>query len=282
MLKRYFSLVRFAHTLFALPFALIGFTLAYTQTDIKFEWRTLLFVLLCMLFARNAAMSFNRYADAKIDARNARTAQREIPAGIISPAKALRFCMLNAALFVIAAFFLNPLCFYLSFVALFIVLAYSYTKRFTWLSHLVLGLSLAIAPVGAYIAVAGAFAVAPLLLSALVFCWSSGFDVLYALPDEEFDRTEKLHSIPEKFGRVNAMRISWLLHILAICMVVFIAYYLCLNLWYWIGALLFIVLLIYQHLIIKPTDLRRLNDAFFTANGIASLVYCLFTIISLL
>ena len=282
MLKRYFSLVRFAHTLFALPFALIGFTLAYTQTGLTFEWRTLLFVLFCMVFARNAAMSFNRYADAEIDVRNARTAQSEVPAGIIRPAKVLVFCTVNAVLFVIVSFFLNPLCFYLSFVALFIVLGYSYTKRFTWLSHLVLGLSLAIAPLGAYIAVTGAFAVAPMLLSALVLCWAGGFDVLYALSDEEFDRTEKLHSIPEKFGRVNAMRISWLLHILAVCMVVFTGYYLCLNLWYWIGALFFIALLIYQHLIIKPADLRRLNAAFFSANGIASLVYCFFTIISLL
>ncbi len=282
MLKHYFSLVKFAHTVFALPFALIGFTMAYVQTDAAFEWRTLLLMLACMVLARNTAMSFNRYADRKIDARNARTAQREIPEGIISPNNALIFCIVNAVLFIIVAGFLNRLCLYLSPAALLIIVGYSLTKRFTWLCHLILGLGLAIAPTGAYIAVTGQFNLAPLLLSGLVLLWVSGFDVLYALPDEDFDKQEKLHSIPEQFGRRGAMRISWLLHILAMGMVIYIGCFLASNYWYWIGAALFTGLLIYQHLIIKPTDLRRLNAAFFTSNGIASLLYCVFTVLSLL
>ncbi len=279
-MKKYFSLVKFSHTVFAMPFACIGFVLGVQEAG--FSWVALAYMLLCMVFARNTAMGFNRYADRRYDARNPRTAGREIPQGVISPARALSFVMLNAVAFVAVAFLLNPLCGYLSPLALLIVMGYSLTKRFTWLCHLVLGLGLSVAPIGAYIAVTGHFAATPLLFSALVLFWTAGFDVLYALPDEEFDQQEQLHSIPQAFGRRGAMGISILLHLCSACFVVWAGVQLQAHLMYWIGAVLFMVLLTYQHLIVKSNDLSRLNAAFFTTNGIASVVFAVFVIISLM
>lgn len=279
-MKKYFSLVKFSHTVFALPFACVGFTLGVQEAG--FSWLPLLFMLMCMVFARNAAMGFNRYADRRIDARNPRTAGRELPRGVISSRNALAFVIINALAFMATAYMLNLLCLYLSPVALCIVLGYSITKRFTWLCHLVLGLGLSVAPIGAYIAVTGAFAAAPLLLSALVLFWTAGFDVLYALPDEEFDQQEKLHSIPQAFGRVGAMRLSLVLHLCAAFFVVLAGIVLPFGYTYWVGAGIFISLLVYQHLIVKPTDLSRLNAAFFTTNGIASVVFAIFAIISII
>jgi 4-hydroxybenzoate polyprenyltransferase len=278
MLQHYLSLVKFAHTVFALPFACIGFAYG-RQAVADFSWWSLLYMLACMVFARNAAMSFNRYADRYFDALNPRTAGREIPRGIISPSKVLTFCIINATAFMATTALLNPLCFYLSPVALFILLGYSYTKRFTWLCHLFLGLSLSIAPIAAYIAVTGEFAILPLLFSLIVLFWSGGFDILYSLPDEDFDKQEKLHSIPAAFGRKKAMLISTCMHSMSGLMVLITGVLAHGGTGYWIGAAIFIALLCYQHLILKPNDLSRLNAAFFTTNGFASVIFAVMVII---
>lgn len=274
----YLSLVKFAHTVFALPFALIGFSLAIYQMPDAFSWWLLLEVLLCMVFARNAAMAFNRYADRKIDKINPRTAIREIPAEIIQPKSALFFVILNSALFIATTYFINPLVFYLSPIALLVVLGYSYTKRFTWLAHLVLGLGLSLAPIGAYLAVAGRFDILPLLYSFIVLFWVSGFDIIYALQDEEFDKSQNLKSIPVFMGKKGALNFSSFLHALTIAFVI-IAGMLGEGLFlYWIGAAIFIILLGYQHYLVKPNDLSKVNLAFFTTNGIASVVFAGFVI----
>ena len=195
-LSNFSRLVKFEHTIFALPFALIGFFFAINEESSSLSIRLLILVLLCMVFARNAAMGFNRYLDRNFDKMNQRTASREIPSGILSPKSVLFFVAVNSLLFIIATFFINRLCFYLSPVALFVILFYSYTKRFTPLCHFVLSLGLAIAPMGAYLAVSGRFDWLPLMLSFVVFFWVSGFDIIYALQDEEFDKNSKLKSIP--------------------------------------------------------------------------------------
>lgn len=281
-IKRYLSLVKFAHTIFAMPFALIGFFLAYSEhSELSFRWELLLLVVLCMVFARNVAMGFNRYADRDIDAQNIRTKERDIPSGKMSPKAALWFIIINAALFCTTCAFINQLTLLLSPVALSVVLIYSYTKRFTALCHFVLGLSLAIAPIGAYISVAGVFAVAPLIYSAIVLLWSAGFDIIYALQDEDFDKEHSLKSIPAQFGIPKAMLVSNLLHFTVAVLVIFLGIYMSYGLLYIIGATIFIILLGFQHLIISPNDLRRINAAFFTTNGIASVVFATFNILEL-
>lgn len=278
--KHYLSLVKFSHTIFALPFALIGFMLSIHE-GYHFSLKLFLLVLACMATARNSAMAFNRYIDRKFDALNPRTAIREIPAGIINPGNALFFIILNSALFVTSTYFINTICFYLSPVALFVILFYSYTKRFTPLCHLVLGVGLALAPIGAYLAVTGHFAWLPLLFSFTVFCWVSGFDIIYALQDESFDREHRLNSIPVLLGTKGALRFSEVLHVFSIVFVVTAGFYGHFNFLYWLGVAFFIGLIVYQHSIVKPNDLSRVNLAFGTTNGIASVVFATFTIISL-
>lgn len=278
--KQYLSLVKFSHTIFALPFALIGFMLSIHE-GYSFSWKLFLLVLACMVTARNSAMAFNRYIDRRFDALNPRTAIREIPAGIINPGNALFFILLNCTLFVTATFFINTICFFLSPVALFVILFYSYTKRFTPLCHLVLGVGLALAPIGAYLAVTGHFSWLPLLFSFTVFCWVSGFDIIYALQDETFDREHRLNSIPVLLGTKGALRFSEVLHVFSIVFVVTAGFYGHFNFLYWLGVAFFIGLIIYQHSIVKPNDLSRVNLAFGTTNGIASVVFASFTITSL-
>ena len=289
--KNYLSLIKFSHTIFAMPFAMIGFFLAATGSTGSFGLLTqdyrlvilkFLLVIACMVFARSAAMAFNRYLDRQFDAKNPRTAIREIPAGIISADRALWFTIANAVLFIAATYFINPLCFYLSPVALLVVLGYSYTKRFTALCHLVLGLGLSLAPIGAYLAVTGYFDWLPVLFSFAVIFWVSGFDIIYALQDEEFDRSNQLHSIPAALGKKKALRVSELLHLLSTTSVVLAGLEGHFGAWYWIGVLVFTGMLIYQHSIVKPNDLSRVNLAFMTANGIASVVFALFVIADLL
>lgn len=278
-MKNYLSLVKFSHTIFAMPFALIGFFLATRQQGGELNWQLLALVLGCMVFARTAAMAFNRYADRDIDGKNPRTAQREIPAGLISPSSALFFVIANCALFVVCTFFINWLCFFLSPVALLVVLGYSYTKRFTALCHFVLGVGLALAPLGAYIAVTGEFAVLPIIYAFVVLFWVSGFDIIYALQDEEFDRSLGLNSIPTLMGKQRALMLSNILHGITALLVVY-------SCWayaemagkqdiyfYYTGAGIFIALLAYQHFLVKPYDLSRVNLAFFTTNGIASTIF---------
>jgi 4-hydroxybenzoate polyprenyltransferase len=302
-IKKYLSLVKFSHTIFAMPFALIGFFWGIKSLDriphIKvFEpWnlsvasKTKLFflgnswifflVILCMIFARSAAMAFNRWLDANFDAKNPRTAIREIPAGVIKSNNALFFVIANCILFIACTFFINTICFYLSPVALFVVLFYSYTKRFTALCHLVLGVGLSLAPIGAYLAVTGQFGLLPILFSFTVLFWVSGFDIIYALQDEEFDKSNQLHSIPAALGKSKALMVSNLLHVLSAACVISAGMYGHFGIWYWIGVTVFCGLLIYQHLLVKPKDLSKVNMAFFTTNGIASVVFAIFVILDL-
>ena len=299
--KNYLSLIKFSHTIFAMPFALIGFFLGishFHQSDslslnllekqsfiakadsfLMQKWWLLLLILLCMVFARSAAMAFNRWLDARFDIKNERTAIREIPAGIISPNHALAFTICCALLFVLTTYFINAICFYLSPVALVVILGYSYTKRFTSLCHLVLGIGLGLAPIGAYLAVTDTFNLLPILFSFAVLFWVSGFDVIYALQDEKFDKSESLHSIPVMVGTVWALRISSALHFLSSATIIMAGIIGGFGETYWIGVAVFIGLLIYQHLIVKPTDLRKVNMAFFITNGIASVVFAFFVML---
>ena len=280
--KNYLSLIKFSHTVFALPFALIGFTLAVAYEGQSFEWHLFIKMLLCMVFARTAAMSFNRYLDRRFDALNPRTAQREIPAGIIKPENALLFTIINSVLFVITTVFINTTVFYLSLVAIFVVLFYSYTKRFTALCHIVLGIGLALAPLGAFLSVTGYFTWLPVLFSLAVLTWVAGFDIIYALQDEQFDREQKLHSIPAALGVRNALMVSTLLHVLSAAFIIAAGVIGTFHWLYWIGALIYAGLLIYQHTLVKPNDLSKVNMAFANTNGIASVIFAAFTIVSLI
>lgn len=282
LIKNYASLVKFSHTVFALPFAFIGFFAAARFLHFDIHWYKLILMILCMIFARNAAMGFNRYADKDIDASNPRTKEREIPKGVINAKYALFFVLLNCALFIITTIFINSICFYLSPIALFIILGYSYTKRFTALSHLVLGMALAIAPTGAYLVLTGSFASLPLWLSAMVLLWTAGFDIIYSLQDFEFDRRNKLKSIPAIIGKRNAIIASIVLHIPIPVIIIYIGISYGLHPVYWIGAISFTALLVYQHLIVKPDDLSKVGIAFGTTNGIASVLYGIFTVLSIL
>ncbi|EHQ29957.1 UbiA-like polyprenyltransferase [Mucilaginibacter paludis] len=278
-MKKYLSLVTFSHTIFAMPFAIIGFFLAVTTTNHPFEWQKLVCMLMCMVFARNSAMAFNRYLDRDIDAKNPRTKVRDIPAGRLTAQAALTFTLINCALFIATTWFINSLCFYLSPVALLVVLGYSATKRFTALCHLVLGLGLSLAPIGAYLVVTGQFALLPIFFSLSVLCWVSGFDIIYALQDEDFDRAEKLHSIPAYLGKINALRLSTFLHVLSAIFIMLPAVYTVVGWPYYLGIVFFCSMLIYQHMLVKPNDLSRVNFAFMTTNGIASVVFAVFFLI---
>ncbi|MEO6669958.1 MAG: UbiA-like polyprenyltransferase [Ferruginibacter sp.] len=298
--KNYLSLIKFSHTIFAMPFALIGFFLAFRQSpgqvnlndtigwsgnvnlDVNRNyWLLFVLVVLCMMLARSAAMAFNRYLDRAFDAKNPRTAIREIPSGVIKSNNALLFVIACSILFIICTFFINKICFYLSPVALFVVLFYSYTKRFTALCHIVLGIGLSLAPIGAYLAVTGAFALLPVLFSFAVVFWVSGFDIIYAMQDEEFDKGNQLYSIPASLGKAKALNVSVILHLLSAAFVVYAGVYGKFGWSYWLGIAFFISMLVYQHSIVKPNDLRRVNIAFMTANGIASVVFAAFVLIDL-
>lgn len=286
----YLSLVKFSHTVFALPFALIGFVLALSTTTHTFSLRLLVLVLAAMVTARNAAMGFNRYLDRDIDSKNPRTSGRELPSKKLKPLPVLMFVIVNSLLFIAVAASINKLTFLLSFPALAIVLGYSLMKRFTALCHYVLGVGLAIAPTGAYLSITGEFAWAPVTLSVIVLLWVSGFDIIYALADEEFDAVNKLHSAPQLFGKRRALIVSSLGHALIVPLLV-IFFALVNNSfstdghlgWMYItGSAIFSLLLLWQHMIVTPTNLSRINAAFFTANGYAAILFALFVIADLL
>jgi 4-hydroxybenzoate polyprenyltransferase len=293
MVKKYLSLVKFSHTIFALPFAFIGFFMGLyfvaqqqsaTMVEVLQQKQMLqlfFLVLLCMVTARSAAMAFNRYLDRSFDAKNPRTAIREIPSGVIAASSALRFVILNAVIFIAVTYYINPICFYLSPVALFVILFYSYTKRFTALCHIVLGLGLSLAPIGAYLAVTGTFAILPILFSCVVICWVSGFDIIYAMQDVDFDASQNLHSIPTYLGKVNALKLSVLLHVVAAALVIVAGLLAGYGYFYWEGALVFIGMLYYQHSIVSPTNLTKVNIAFMTANGIASVIFGIHVLVAL-
>ncbi|MBI1344148.1 MAG: 4-hydroxybenzoate octaprenyltransferase [Terrimonas sp.] len=307
-IKNYLSLIKFSHTIFAMPFALIGFFVGFFKVSdyavsVVPGWHTVildkeqlefnifldkqtiflrfLLVILCMVFARSAAMAFNRYLDRSFDARNPRTAIREIPAGILKANNVLLFTIASCCLFIACTYFINRLCFYLSPVALLVVLGYSFTKRFTPLCHLVLGLGLSLAPIGAYLAVSGQFAVLPVLFSCCVLFWVSGFDIIYALQDEDFDRENDLYSIPASLGKKKALRIAAILHFLSFACIIIAGLVGLFGGLYWVGVGIFTLMLLYQHSLVKPNDLSRVNLAFMTANGIASVVFAIFVIADL-
>ena len=274
----YLSLVKINHTIFSLPFALIGFFLAVKTNGENLSLRLLMLVLLCVIFARNAAMGFNRYADREFDKKNPRTALREIPSAIIRPRSAMVFVVINALLFILTAYFLNFLCFILSPIALAVILGYSLTKRFTYLSHFFLGLGLALAPIGAYLAVTARFDLLPLIYSFTVIFWVAGFDILYALQDIDFDKSENLKSLPATIGKKKALMLSALFHAIAIGLVICGGLLGNFGYLYWIGSAVFTLLLFYEHLIVKPTDISRVNLAFATMNGMASIIFACFVI----
>ena len=276
-----------------MPFAMIGFvlgclyykyslqhlsdsagSLSHVETlDTRLLLYKLICVIVCMITARNAAMAFNRYIDRKYDEKNPRTAIREIPSGIITPKNALLFVLINCAVFILATWFINKLCFFLSPVALAVILGYSLTKRFTFLCHMILGIGLGLAPIGAFLAVAGHFAVTPVLFSFAVFSWVSGFDIIYALQDEQFDKENLLYSIPSYFGQEKAKWIARILHVLAFAFILFIGFYGNFSLMYWLGCVVFGSLLLYQHYIVYRYGMQKIDLAFFTMNGIASILF---------
>ncbi|MBS1615597.1 MAG: UbiA family prenyltransferase [Bacteroidetes bacterium] len=278
----YLSLIKFSHTVFALPFALIGFVLGMLERGHGWPWVIFLKMLLCMVLARSAAMAFNRWLDRHYDARNPRTASREIPAGIVKPGHALLFTMVCCLLFMAVTATINRLVFFLSPVALFVILFYSYTKRFTSLCHLVLGLGLSLAPIGAFLCLHPVFSGLPLMFSGMVLTWVGGFDIIYALQDVAFDRSQQLHSIPARLGLKGALIASSLLHLITAALVLIAGFYGDFHFVYWLGAGIFTGLLLYQHLIVKTHDLSRVNMAFANTNGLASILFAVFTISALL
>lgn len=274
-IKNFSSLVTISHTVFAAPFALLGLFLAKTQEipAPSFTLLHLFLIILLLILARNAAMSFNRWADVSIDSKNKRTQNRELVKKILSPKKALWFCIINAALFIAFTYFLNTLCFYLSPVALLVVLGYSYTKRFTAFCHFILGLGLALAPMGAFLSLAPVFRGYIILLSLAVLFWVAGFDMIYALQDRVFDKRNQLHSVPVLWGRRGALWCSRLCHLLTLILLYALGQQLHLRFFYWVGLIIFAALIVHQHYLVRGGRLTHINVAFFRNNGWASIAF---------
>jgi len=264
-------MVKFSHSIFALPFALSGAVLAAADRGIGAD--KIFWIVVAMLGARNAAMGFNRLADQEYDARNPRTAGRALPMGLLSRQAVWVFTVVLSGLFVLASFQLNRLCGLLSPLALFIILGYSYTKRFTWANHLWLGLSLSMAPVGGWVAVQGSFAPAPWILGAAVLMWVTGFDVIYACQDVDFDRKTGLYSVPARFGAGPALFVARLLHASALIALIAVGVLADLHPVYWLGLLVVGTILIREHRLVKPDDLSDLGTAFFNMNAWISVIY---------
>jgi 4-hydroxybenzoate polyprenyltransferase len=265
-----------------MPFALIGFSLAISKPEFHLSIRLLFLVILCMVLARNTAMGFNRLADKDFDALNPRTRKREIPSGTISARAATVFVIINAVLFIVTTGFINRLTMFLSPIALLVILGYSLTKRFTALCHFVLGLGLGLAPVGAYISVTGKFNALPIIYSFIVLSWVSGFDIVYALQDDDFDKSNKLYSMPSVKGRKKALAISIFVHLITLALVLAAGLAGRSGMFFWTGATIFTLLLIYQHSIVRPDDLSKVTMAFATTNGIASIIFACFVILDLI
>ncbi|MCX7863033.1 MAG: putative 4-hydroxybenzoate polyprenyltransferase [Bacteroidales bacterium] len=279
----YLNLIKISHTVFSLPFAFIGAVLGYRDiTIISNSWMMFVFVALCLFFARSTAMLFNRYADAHWDAQNPRTLQREIPKGIFSRNTVLFFTAINAMLFVFSTYFINKTVFLLSPVALFIILGYSYTKRFTYLSHIWLGVSLALAPIGAYLVFNPAFSFEPVLFGIVTIFWVSGFDIIYATQDVNFDQKAGLLSIPVKVGVKKALVIAQIFHSLAIITVVITGITYKYSFLFWVGTIVFASLLLAEHFIIRKNNSNNtINMAFATYNSFAGLLFGCFVILDL-
>lgn len=272
----YLKMVKFSHSVFALPFAFTGAIMAASGTP---QFRQIFWIIIAMVGARSGAMGLNRIIDRKIDAENPRTKTREMPAGKIRLRDAVIFIFISFLMFIFAAYMLNPLCLKLSPLAIAVLFTYSYTKRFTWASHFVLGLSLSAAPLGAWIAVRGAFDMDILPVSAAVVFWLAGFDVLYALQDIEFDKTRGLHSIPQRFGIKNSLRLARFFHFIAVTMLAYAGFLFNLGRYYWLGMAIVTVLFIHEHSLVKSGDLSRLDMAFFNMNGYISITVFVFTML---
>ncbi|HXO45235.1 MAG TPA: UbiA-like polyprenyltransferase [Candidatus Cybelea sp.] len=270
------EMIKFEHSVFALPFALVGALLAARAAGGLPAWRQILWIVVAMVGARSAAMTMNRIADIEFDGRNPRTANRALPTGTLSVAFAWTFTILSSVLLVAAAWQLNPLALKLSPVVLAVLFLYSYTKRFTALSHLVLGFCLGISPAAAWIAIRGSLDWRMLILCAAVTLWVGGFDVLYACQDVDFDRAEGLHSIPKKFGIAVALRIARAMHVLMVALLVWLALSFHLAWPAWAGIGVVAALLAYEHSLVTPNDLSKMNAAFFAVNGYISLLFLLF------
>jgi 4-hydroxybenzoate polyprenyltransferase len=281
-LKIILEMIKFEHTIFALPFAIMSAFIAADTEDrlpslTEFGW-----ILVAMVGARSCAMAFNRLADAEIDSQNTRTATRAIPAGLITKGAVWIFTLVSAGLLVCAAWRLNPLAFKLSPVALAVIMGYSFTKRFTALSHLWLGLALSISPVGAWIAIKGQFDWTPIILCCVVLLWTAGFDIIYACQDVNFDRKHGLHSIPARIGIRWALWVSSALHVVAVFLLFCIPRFAEMGHFYFVGVWIVVFIFIYEHAIVKPDDLSRVNLAFFTLNGMISLVLMALSIADIL
>ncbi len=275
----YGRMIKFSHSIFALPFALSGAALAAAQSGIS--GLQIVWIVVAMVGARSAAMGFNRLVDRRIDADNPRTAQRELPSGQVAPGAVVALVVLSSAGLLLAAWQLNPLCLYLAPLVLAVLFFYSLTKRFTWASHLVLGLSLGGAPLGAWIAVTGGIALTPLLLCASVLTWVAGFDIIYACQDRDYDVQVGLHSIPARFGLERALHIARLLHVVAVVLMVLIGWHANMGWVYGIGVLVIASLLVWEHRLVRPDDLARVNMAFLNLNEIISVVYFVCTVLDL-
>jgi 4-hydroxybenzoate polyprenyltransferase len=280
-LHSYGRLIRFSHTVFALPFALASVALAWINYPVTI--RSLTWILVAMVSARSAAMGFNRLADRKFDALNPRTSSWELPQGKVKIWEAVALTALASLLFIYAAYRLNPLCFALSPVALAIVFFYSLTKRFTWASHLFLGLALALAPVGAWLAISGtpsssAELVIPFSLGLAVLFWLAGFDIIYSLQDYEFDRSHGLYSIPAQFGVASGLRLSSLFHLVTVVFLLLVGLSARLGAIYWLGVTAVSLILFWEHRLVRPNDLSKINKAFFDLNAYVSLGYFLTTL----
>jgi 4-hydroxybenzoate polyprenyltransferase len=278
-IKIILEMIKFEHTIFALPFAFTGAVLAAKGLP---TGRQILWIVAAMAGARSAAMGFNRWADRKFDAENPRTRERALPAGLVTPFQVIVFTVLSSAVLVFAAYMLNPLSFYLSPLALAVVFFYSYTKRFTYLSHAFLGLAISGAPLGAWIAVAGALEPPALVLGAAVLFWLIGFDTLYALQDLDFDKKAGLYSIPRRFGVRGSLRISRAAHGATIAALLALAFLCSLGRLYLTGVFIALAILIYEHSLVKENDLSKLNIAFFNMNGYLSVAVFVFTLADVL
>ena len=272
------EMIRFEHSVFALPFALTGALLAFREsgTFVSGGFRVLCLIVLAMVGARSAAMAFNRLVDSDIDGRNPRTKTRHIPAGLLSKTFGWGFTVASSGIFLLAAWLLNPLCFQLAPLALAIVFSYSFTKRFTRMSHLVLGFALGIAPAAAWIAVRGSLDPRILLLTAAVMFWTAGFDIIYSCQDYEFDLENGLFSIPKALGIARALLVAKLLHVLMIASLLVLVVQLQLGVLAVVGVVAVTALLVYEHGLVKPTDLSKVNAAFFTMNGWVSVLFFVF------
>ena len=274
----YLRMIKFSHSVFALPFAFTGALFAAGGVP---SWDQIFWIALAMVGARSGAMGMNRIIDRHIDAANPRTASREIPAGKIRLIDAIIFTVLSFVVMMYAAWKLQPLCFYLSPLAIAILALYSWTKRFTWGSHFVLGIAIAGAPLGAWIAVTGSFSWTILPLCIGVVFWLAGFDVLYALQDIDFDRSYGLHSIPQRFGIAHSIMIARACHVMTWILLAWTGHIFGVNDVYWVGLLIIAGLLVYEHSLIKPDDLSKLDFAFFNMNGYISVTIFVATLLDL-